>query len=115
MINARWVNLFQINTPTQRAGVNHSHERNRSAMKHILCAVALLLSTVGFAFGQTAEPKQEEKATTLEETIKWISQNLPALAGYETKEAGKTAVVGRVVSVTFDGYSGALSTRDNIE
>jgi hypothetical protein len=82
-------------------------------MKHSLYALTLWLSIFGFAFGQTAESKQQEKGEpTLEETIKWISQNLPALAGYEGKTNTGATVTARIIYVTFDGSSGTVSTQN---
>src|SRR5262249_50820816 len=83
-------------------------------MKHLLGALALLLSTCIFVFGQTEQPKQEKDSPTLDETIKWLSQKLPALAAYEGKEKTGTTITQRVVSVTFDGSACTLSMQMEI-
>ena len=78
-------------------------------MKHLSGALALLLSACIFAFGQAEQPKQQD-TPTLDETVKWLTQELPALAAYEGKSNGNTVTLG-VVSATFDGSSCTLSTQ----
>jgi hypothetical protein len=81
-------------------------------MKYPLSALALLFLLCISASGQVGQPKQQEKESPgLDETIKWLSQNLPSLASYEGVLKG-FSITNRVVSATFDGCSCTLSTRE---
>jgi hypothetical protein len=92
---------------------NLDRPRKDSAMKHLLCALALLLSISVVVFGQAEQPKQQTDQPTLDETVKWLSQKLPSMAAYEGRFKASTVTL-RVISATFDGPSCTLSTQQEI-
>jgi hypothetical protein len=82
-------------------------------MKYLSGAFALLLLINIFAFAQTEQSKQQTDSPTLDETVKWLSQQLPALAAYEGR-LKTSAITLRVISAAFEGQSCTLVQRQEI-